>query len=377
MSNVGNWVGEICTTIGTGDLELGGNINSSFVKFSDAFTDSDLVYYAIVDVNNRECGVGTYSSNTIVRTTVEATLTLGVFADNSPAPLSLSGSAQVFCTFNKVAFDVFKAAITSQSSDISALEADVASLFAAVSGKESSLGNPASDGYVLSSTAAGVRSWVPQTPVMDPGMDPLTYDPQGITADAFARANHTGTQASSTISDFTSAASAAAPVQSVAGKAGVVTLDKTDVGLPNVVNLDTSNPTNITQSASYRFVTDTEKSTWNAKIDRSKTVASLSSSSGVITIDCSSTTDLYQVALTEDVSSWSFTNLPPSGKCVEMEVQITQHASSAKTVVSPATSGKTAGGAWTQSTALSAVEVLGIRVFSDGTKHVFPSGVFS
>ena len=43
------------------------------------------------------------------------------------------------------------------------------------------------------------------------------------------------------------------------------TLDKTAVGLGNVVNLDTSNPANITQSASYRFVTDTEKSTWNGK----------------------------------------------------------------------------------------------------------------
>lgn len=44
-------------------------------------------------------------------------------------------------------------------------------------------------------------------------------------------------------------------------------LTKSDVGLSNVVNLDTSDPTNITQSASYRFVTDTEKSTWNGKQD--------------------------------------------------------------------------------------------------------------
>jgi hypothetical protein len=43
------------------------------------------------------------------------------------------------------------------------------------------------------------------------------------------------------------------------------TLDKTVVGLSNVPNLDTSDPVNITQSANYRFVTDTEKSTWNAK----------------------------------------------------------------------------------------------------------------
>lgn len=42
-------------------------------------------------------------------------------------------------------------------------------------------------------------------------------------------------------------------------------LSKNDVGLSNVVNLDTSNPANITQSASYRFATDSEKNTWNSK----------------------------------------------------------------------------------------------------------------
>lgn len=36
-------------------------------------------------------------------------------------------------------------------------------LYPAVSGKEAALGNPASDGYVLSSTAAGVRSWIEMT----------------------------------------------------------------------------------------------------------------------------------------------------------------------------------------------------------------------
>jgi hypothetical protein len=58
-----------------------------------------------------------------------------------------------------------------------------------------------------------------------------------------------------------------APVQSVAGKTGIVTLAKGDVGLSNVANVDTTNPANITQSALYRFVTDTEKTTWNGKQD--------------------------------------------------------------------------------------------------------------
>jgi hypothetical protein len=40
---------------------------------------------------------------------------------------------------------------------------------------------------------------------------------------------------------------------------------KSQVGLANVPNVDTTNPANITQSPSYRFVTDTEKSDWNSK----------------------------------------------------------------------------------------------------------------
>jgi len=44
-------------------------------------------------------------------------------------------------------------------------------------------------------------------------------------------------------------------------------ITKTAVGLSNVPNTDATNPANITQTSSYRFVTDTEKSTWNGKQD--------------------------------------------------------------------------------------------------------------
>ena len=44
-----------------------------------------------------------------------------------------------------------------------------------------------------------------------------------------------------------------------------VTVTKSDVGLSNVPNTDATNPANISQTASYRFVTDTEKTTWNGK----------------------------------------------------------------------------------------------------------------
>lgn len=40
---------------------------------------------------------------------------------------------------------------------------------------------------------------------------------------------------------------------------------KAQVGLANVPNVDATNPANITQSATFRFVTDAEKTTWNSK----------------------------------------------------------------------------------------------------------------
>jgi hypothetical protein len=67
-------------------------------------------------------------------------------------------------------------------------------------------------------------------------------------AHLLARANHTGTQTASTISDFTTTAASAAPVQSVAGKTGTVSLAKADVGLGNVDNTsDTNKPVSTAQ----------------------------------------------------------------------------------------------------------------------------------
>lgn len=46
-----------------------------------------------------------------------------------------------------------------------------------------------------------------------------------------------------------------------------LTVTKTDVGLSNVPNTDTTNPANITWDTTHRVVTDAEKSTWNGKQD--------------------------------------------------------------------------------------------------------------
>lgn len=107
------------------------------------------------------------------------------------------------------------------------------------------------------------------------------------------------------------------------------------------------------------------------------TVSPVSSAAGVITLDLSLPVNLYTLALTEDVSSWVISNPPAAGEFRDVFVRVTQHASSAKTVESPASSGKTAGGTWTVSSTLSSVETLGLRVFSDGAVELYPSGVFA
>lgn len=123
--------------------------------------------------------------------------------------------------------------------------------------------------------------------------------------------------------------------------------------------------------------------TWTMQ-DRDGTVAfttgstaSLASSAGVVTIDCAANTDSYALALTENITSWVFNNPPAAGTFRDIQVRITQHASAAKTVVSPATAGRTAGGVWVQSATLSSVEQLAIRVSNDGTRDLFPSGVYA
>ena len=70
-------------------------------------------------------------------------------------------------------------------------------------------------------------------------------DPHGDRAYSIQRANHTGTQLASTISDFSAAASAAAPVQTVFGRTGAVVATTGDytvaqvTGAQSIANLST------------------------------------------------------------------------------------------------------------------------------------------
>lgn len=70
--------------------------------------------------------------------------------------------------------------------------------------------------------------------------------------------------------DSTGALKQSSGVSSVNGYTGAVTLTKSDVGLSAVPNTDATNPANIIQTSSYRFVTDTQisnfQSAYNAAV---------------------------------------------------------------------------------------------------------------
>ncbi len=67
------------------------------------------------------------------------------------------------------------------------------------------------------------------------------------------------------------------------------TLDKSTVGLSNVPNTDATNPSNIVQDSTHRFVSDTEKSTWNAKQNALGFTPENSANKETVSLDTSTT----------------------------------------------------------------------------------------
>lgn len=109
MRDIGNWVGELTTTTGTGPITLGGAVGAMFARFEDIGITS--VEYGIIDGDDREAGVGTISGGVLTRDTVYSTIVNGVYSGNSPGAIDLSGLAEVYSTFNKTAFDELQAAL--------------------------------------------------------------------------------------------------------------------------------------------------------------------------------------------------------------------------------------------------------------------------
>lgn len=102
--------------------------------------------------------------------------------------------------------------------------------------------------------------------------------------------------------------------------------------------------------------------------------STVASSAGVVTLNLGENISRYELTLTENVDEWVFENLPASGTYKEVLIDIVQHASSAKTVVSPASTDRTAGAnSWAADPVLSSRETLILQVFSDGVVALYPT----
>lgn len=96
----GNWINEICSTVGTGPLVLTGPVSTKFTTVSSQFRDQFTIQYKITDGNDSEFGLGIYNSgtNTITRTSVLETMVGGTYSNPASAvAITLSGNATVAC----------------------------------------------------------------------------------------------------------------------------------------------------------------------------------------------------------------------------------------------------------------------------------------
>jgi hypothetical protein len=106
--------------------------------------------------------------------------------------------------------------------------------------------------------------------------------------------------------------------------------------------------------------------------------AALTSVSGVLTVNLAATTKVYYCTLHENVTSWVFNNPPAAGYMSAINIVVTQAASGGPyTCASPATSGYTAGGAWTVSATASKSQWLDLYVSSSGIVKMNPEAVLS
>lgn len=95
-------------------------------------------------------------------------------------------------------------------------------------------------------------------------------------------------------------------------------------------------------------------------------VTALSISTGVVNIDCS-LGDYFTLAISANVTSITFSNLPAAGYARTLMIRFTQDATTAYTVAWPASFKWAGGTAGVISTTLSAVDVLAITTFDQGT----------
>ncbi len=96
-------------------------------------------------------------------------------------------------------------------------------------------------------------------------------------------------------------------------------------------------------------------------------VTALSISSGVVNIDCA-LGDFFTLALTANVTSITFTNLPASGRAVSLGVRIRQDGTGGRTVALPTAFKATTGSDTAVQSAANAWTLLTITTFDQGAR---------
>jgi hypothetical protein len=96
-------------------------------------------------------------------------------------------------------------------------------------------------------------------------------------------------------------------------------------------------------------------------------VTALTISAGVVNIDCNAG-DFFTLALTANVTSITFTNLPAPGRAVSLGVRIRQDGTGGRTVALPAAFRATTGSDTAVQSAANAWTLLTITTFDQGTR---------
>lgn len=136
--------------------------------------------------------------------------------------------------------------------------------------------------------------------------------------------------------------------------------------------IPTTNTGTVADRPSRTSVNGIVKTLRGAVYNRVALTAALSSASGVVTIDCATSAYRRTITLTENVTSWVFSNRPASGEFRDLYLEITQDAVTAYTVALP-TGDKVAGGHWVMPPTLGASITVGVHIGNTTTKW-FPGG---
>lgn len=200
------------------------------------------------------------------------------------------------------------------------------------------------------------------------GVDRIKLDgiAAGATANStdavlLARGNHTGTQASSTVTVLTTdkllgrATAGAGPVEEIAlTAAGRALIDDTDAAAQRAtLGLGTAATT-----AATAYATAAQGATADSAL-QPIIVASPASAAGALTLNFAlKPRAVFSVTLTENVTGITLSNLPAGGQYLEYEIHYKQNITGGYTVAQPASHKATGGSDTTVATAANAVTVL-------------------